>query len=1033
MKAKLVTVIMSIILMITSSMALNMAITRESNENTSLNEVLLGEADKASMLNKAGKWNFNETSGWDALAYVSGNLTKLVLGVSDLNPSRYAKLRSTVIKHHGKIVDTVSTNDKIMAMTIEIPLEAVSPFTTEATEAELARYVEPNIKFQSQLVPDDQDWGQQWGPQKIGADWAWNVTIGDPSIIVAVVDTGIDYNHPDLTNNYVSLGWDWVNDDPNPMDDEGHGTHCAGIIAAELNNSIGIAGLAQVSIMAEKGLDRRGTGYSDWLANAIIHAVNQSADIISMSWGGYYYSELIYEAIKYAYDSGVLLIAAAGNEGIGAKLFPAGFDEVIAVAATDSSNRFASWSNFGEWVELSAPGVNIYSTHLGNQYVYLDGTSMAAPHVSGVAALIWSQFPNMTRNWVRMQLRYTAKDLAPSGFDIHYGYGRVNARKAVEQTPPDHDLVVYEWKTPPYVEPGTQTIVNATVLNFGGENETDMTLQLFANGIVVNSTIISFIASSSSASTSMRWAPIVEGKYNVSLYLAPKPFETIVTNNVVCKYIYVGFPLKAVVLSSEGNIQSFTTRNWEELSVNWDLFGSTMIYIDYTTLNKENITYEDIAATCADVLIISSAWNPEYGWEFTDSEIGAIKQYVLEGHGIIATEATFYRLVPNNNKLTPLFGLNETMTWNYTTTSVINLKEQDHPLFHRIPNPYYFSEVTTGVSLDGKWDANELAGGKYVALGSGKESAIVVHKRGRTYISPWLESLDPYMYSLHLQLLYNAITWSPHELSVSLNAPQYLYLGESVLLNATVCNIGAVNETDVTLQLLINGTTVDSSAISKLESGSSYTLSYLWAPEEGTYNITAHVPPVRGETYTANNTLSKIVKVSQNRDVGILNVSSPSAVYTGRKVNITVVAKNFGELDETFNVTVCCDSTPIGMQTIANLTPGQNITLVFICNTTGLQLGKHEIWAEAATVQGEINTDNNVFIYGQVKIKMVGDVDGDGKIGIYDVVLATSIYGSQVGDPYWNPEADGAPPWGIINIYDIVVITSVYGQTYEDC
>lgn len=963
------------------------------------------------------------------IAYVKNDLVRLVLGVDAQVSYSYFKLEKVVAAYSGRIVNLISMNSEVKAVTVEIPIKRSSIFMSEITEKKMAKFIEPNFKFQCQFVPNDPYWTLQWGPQKIEAPWAWNITVGDPSVLVAVVDTGIDYSHPDLAANYVALGRDWVNGDPDPMDDEGHGTHCAGIIAAVLNNGIGIAGVAKIKIMAEKGLDRTGSGYTDWLANAIIHAVEKGAKIISMSWGGYYHSKLIYEAIKYAYDSGVLLVAAAGNDRVNAKLFPAGYNEVIAVAATDDYDNVASWSNFGDWIELSAPGVQIYSTYPRNNYVYLSGTSMAAPHVSGVAALIWSQFPEKSRDWVRIRLRYTSDDISFPGYDIRSGYGRINARKAVEQPLLNHDLAFYDWEFPPYVEPGSTATVNFTVLNFGAQNEYDVTIQLLIEGALTNFTVISFIANGTSETASVKWNPVTKGNYNVTLYLVPVSGEFSIQNNRVTKFVYVDFPRKALVLSSEGNVLSFVTRNWDELNAKWSSFGDNMIYIDYTTLNKEDITYEEIATTNADVLIISSAWTSEYGWEFTDSEIDAIKRYVLEGHGLIVTEATFYHPVQNNVKLASLLGLNDSLIWNYTTATSLNLIEPSHPLLRGIPNPYSFPEVTTMISLDGLWDDNELEGGKYIALGSNKKTAIVVSERGRVYISPYLESIDPSASQNHLKLLYNAITWSPHELSVSLDAPNYHPLGESLLLNATVHNIGSVNETNVLLQLIINGSTVCSAVIAELKSNSSYTISYLWTPEEGEYNVTAYAAPVKGETFKINNTETKIVKISRFRDVAVFNISAPNAAYKGSIVKIEVLAGNLGELSETFNVTVYCDYTLIATLPVVDLLPKQNITLTLWWNTSALTpCHTYNIWAEATSVSGEVNIENNVFIGVQVKIKMLGDVNGDGNINIYDVVLVASIYGCKEGDPNWNSEADLAPPWGLINIYDIVVITSVYGQ-----
>jgi thermitase len=812
-----------------------------------------------------GERNFCDISLWHNFTYVNGDKTRLIVGVNHDKFTSLLELEKIATKYNAIIVNTVSIKGQTKAVVVELPLVSVTAFIEETRIMELASYIEPNMKVQALLVPNDPYWSMQWGPQKIGADWAWNITLGAHDVLVAVVDTGIYYYHEDLGANYVMLGYDWVNQDYDPLDDHGHGTHCAGIIAATINNNVGIAGLAQVRVMAEKVLTSGGSGYWDWVANGIIHAVDAGADIISMSLGGYGYSELVHEAIRYAYDNGVLVIAAAGNENTNMKLYPAGYDEVIAVAATDEYDSKAPWSNWGDWIELAAPGVNIIST-VPWGYESWSGTSMACPHVSGVAALVWSLHPEKTRDWVRLWLRYTADDLGDPDFDIYYGHGRVNARKAVEQVPPAHELIAYEWATPPYIEPGAVGIINANVLNFGESDEIDVMVQLIANGTLVNSALIDFLASGNLTTVSLSWTPTVEGLYNVTLSVVPVPGETSIENNVLWKYIYVGSPVKAVVLHSAGNILGEIITNWNALNSEWYQFGDIMIYIDYTTLNKEDITYGDIAGTEADVLIISCAFDPGMGWEFTDSEIKAIARYIYEGHGLIVTAGTFYYEVPNNNKLAPLFGLNENIAWYVTVTDLLHLIKATHPLFADVPNPLVFPQVGTAVPSDGRWDQNELVDGEYLALGHFQESAIVA-RRGLVYISPLLEVIPVY-YHHHLQLLYNAITWScyqkpEHELVVSLEVPKCLKPGESTMLNATVCNMGLSNETNVELQLLINGTVVDSVLIPELLTETSYTLSYLWAPKiEAKYNVTVHAPPLPDEEYTRNNFATKIVRVS---------------------------------------------------------------------------------------------------------------------------------------------------------------------------
>ncbi len=824
--------------------------------------------------NGQNNWTSN-ASRWGNVPNTGENETRLVVGVNSVQPTSFSDLEEIAAKYQAKTVNTVSMGGKVKAIVVELSPTLESSFSEEVRSVGLASYVEPSMKVEAQFTPNDPYWNLQWGPQKIEADWAWNTTMGSNDVLVAVVDTGIDYHHPDLASRYVPLGYDWVNMDSDPLDDFGHGTHVAGIIAATLNNTIGVAGVAQVRVMAEKVLDDWGSGYYDWVANGIIHAADQGANIISMSFGGYGDSEIVHEAIKYAYDKGVLLIASAGNDATNMKSYPAAYDEVVAVAATDQYDDPAYFSNWGDWIELAAPGVDIYSTlptyrvtlnEMGYPMNYgeLSGTSMACPHVTGVAALAWSRFANRSRDWVRLWLRHTADDLGSSGFDTTYGYGRVNAREVVEQAPPSHELIAYDWKTPKYLEPGATGTVNATILNFGENDETNVVVQLMANGTIIDSEVVSSVLRGSLAEVSLTGDLNIQGCYNITLYIVPVFGEENPQDNVLSKYVYVGFPTQAVVLHSAGNVDGDIITNWQAMTDEWYLFGDTMVYIDYTTLNKDDITYADIAATHADVLIISCAYDRYSGWEFSDSEIEAITRYVHEGHGLIATAGTLYNYAPNNNKLAPLFGLKNTTIWTTSSTDLLHLLNRTNPVLSNVPNPLVFPAVGSALPEDRSWDSNELDGGKYLAMGHYQESAIVTYK-GLVYISPWFEVIPPYYYH-HLKLLYNAMVWSryqkpPHELVASLEAPRFLKSGKSALLNATVSNFGSSNETNVDLQLWIN-TKVADVTVPILLTGASYRLSYFWTPaSEGTYNVTAYAPPLPSEEYTFNNKASFNVKV----------------------------------------------------------------------------------------------------------------------------------------------------------------------------
>ncbi|MCJ7431844.1 S8 family serine peptidase [Candidatus Bathyarchaeota archaeon] len=545
-----------------------------------------------------GKWGFDTEVKWSDFAFVDDDSAELVIGLNDMQPNSYSELVDLVVSDGGELANTVSMDGKVAAVIADMPHEALSSFTWKVRAIGLARYVEPNIRFEIDFIPNDPDWPKQWGPQKIEADWAWNTTIGDPSVLVAVVDTGIDWNHPDLADNYAPLGYDWVNNDPDPMDDHGHGTHCAGVIAAIVNDNIGMAGLSQVRVMAEKGLDAGGSGRLSDLVSAIIHAVDQGADIISCSWGSYVESTLLHEAVRYAYDHGVLVVAAAGNDATDVKHYPAAYDEVFAVTATDQNDDPASFTNFGNWVEVAAPGVGIYSTVWDDSYGYMSGTSMSAPHVSGLAALIWSRFSNMARDQMWAQLQYTAEDLGNPGFDVYYGYGRINAKWAVEQAPAEHDVLILNWKTPSYIRLGRVATINSTILNMGTSDESDITIQLLVNGSFVDSVTVDFLASGSSTSVSCSWEPTIEGMYNVTSYVVPLIGETIINNNALSTQIRVRAPRVIKVPDDYDTIQKAIDAAFEGDTVS----VASGTYYENVWVNKEdlNLVGEDQSNTIID-------------------------------------------------------------------------------------------------------------------------------------------------------------------------------------------------------------------------------------------------------------------------------------------------------------------------------------------------------------------------------------------------------------------------------------------------
>jgi thermitase len=324
---------------------------------------------------------------------------------------------------------------ELNAVVVRVAAGTEDSFMQSVKEMPGVAYVERNGEYHAAIVPNDTYWPYQWDMAMIKANAAWDTYQGWSEIKIAIVDSGIDYNHPDLAANYLAGGYDWVNNDFDPMDDASHGTHCAGIAAAVLNNAAGVAGVAQVKVLAEKVLDNTGSGGWDDAASGIIHATDMGVEVISMSMGGYGYSSLVESACAYAWSHGVVLVAAAGNDHLSIDtypFYPACYSTVIAVSATNSLDNFdSSYSNYGTAVEVSAPGTSILSTVPGNGYAYKTGTSMACPHVAGLVALIRSYKPQLTNSQVRSALQTAVDDKGTAGKDIYYGYGRINCQKII--------------------------------------------------------------------------------------------------------------------------------------------------------------------------------------------------------------------------------------------------------------------------------------------------------------------------------------------------------------------------------------------------------------------------------------------------------------------------------------------------------------------------------------------------------------------------------------------------------------------------
>lgn len=299
----------------------------------------------------------------------------------------------------------------------------------------LVSYAELNYQAQALEVPSDPYFGNQWGMTKVQGPQAWDISHGSPSAKIAILDTGIDKDHEDLAAKTVAR----VNFTTAASDDDlyGHGTHVAGIAAALTNNSVGVAGLGyEASLMSVKVLDDSGSGYYSWVANGINWAADNGAKVINLSLGGSSGSTTLKNAVDYAWSKGVVLACAAGNSSNTSPTYPAYYSNCLATAATDSNDQKASWSSYGSWVDVAAPGVDIFSTLPNHKnkiailnYGSLSGTSMATPHVAGLAGLLFGYNLGLSNSQVRSAIETYADDIAGTG--TYWSQGRINAYRSL--------------------------------------------------------------------------------------------------------------------------------------------------------------------------------------------------------------------------------------------------------------------------------------------------------------------------------------------------------------------------------------------------------------------------------------------------------------------------------------------------------------------------------------------------------------------------------------------------------------------------
>ena len=355
-------------------------------------------------------------------------------------PGTSAEQRAaTIAAAGGRLIETIPA---LAADLVEFPAAQVA--AGSPAEARLmsdlaggagVSYVEPNVTYalSAPFVPNDAQIAQQYAWARVGAFDGWALTRGSAGVVIAIVDSGVQPDHPDLKAKLVA-GYDFVQDDNDPSDAIGHGTHVAGIAAAATNNAQGVAGACpECRLMPVRVIGPTGTGFVSDIARGITYAADNGARVINLSLGGSG-SQTLQRAVDYAWSKGAFLTCAAGNAGTSStgNAYPAAYGACLAVAATTSADARASYSNYGMWVDVAAPGDAIFSTYSGGGYRYQSGTSMAAPHVAGLAGLLASQGYGNTA--IRSRICATGDAIAGTG--ASWSCGRVNFGRALSGSAP---------------------------------------------------------------------------------------------------------------------------------------------------------------------------------------------------------------------------------------------------------------------------------------------------------------------------------------------------------------------------------------------------------------------------------------------------------------------------------------------------------------------------------------------------------------------------------------------------------------------
>lgn len=594
-------------------------------------------------------------------------------------------------------------------------------------------YAEPNFIVHAIMIPNDPLYSYQWHMDNlvyggIHMESAWGIQTGNPADIVAVIDTGVAYEDygrykqaPDLANTSFVLGYDFVNNDTHPNDDNSHGTHVAGTIAQSTNNNLGVAGVAfNTSIMPVKVLDRNGSGTAANVADGIYFAADNGAAVINLSLGGTSPSTPIENAVAYAYNEGVTIVCAAGNEYQGGNLpvYPAAYDAYcIAVGATRYDETRSYYSNTGSYLDIAAPGGDLnvdqnedgYGDGVLQQtfnpnskrpgdfgYWFFQGTSMASPHVAGVAALLIANGVSGPDN-VRAALESTAEEKGAVGWDEEYGWGIVDACAALDYTSePVHDVAVTNIEAPSWVLQGDNVSVGVSVANQGGYNESfDVTLTDTSAGVQIGFPQTISLNTEASTTVSFDWdtAGAYLGDHILLAEASTVPGETDTADNTMTTTVTVKEPVHDVAVIAMDAPSEAYQGDSVSVSVTVENQGT---YAETTTVTLTDTTDTSDGVQIGSESVTLNAGDSTsltFDWDTTDASIG---DHILKAEASIVPEDT--DTVDNS--------MTTTVTINEKTAYTMHVESIDLELSTRTAGRNKFTRALATVTI---FDASGIA------------------------------------------------------------------------------------------------------------------------------------------------------------------------------------------------------------------------------------------------------------------------------------------------------------------------------------